>query len=72
VGTPQKITRRLYVDLQVNSVTVQIILIEFKGLASSHVHEFAQLYAVIDVAKFVVSAWSGRIGRASGRELNRD
>ncbi len=43
LGTPQEITRRLYIDLQARSSTGQIALIEVKGIASSPVHELMEL-----------------------------
>lgn len=43
VGTPQEITRRLYIDLQASSPSGEIILIEVKGVTSSPVHELMEL-----------------------------
>ena len=43
VGTPQEITRRLYIDLQVQSPSGRIVLIEVKGLEQSPVHELMEL-----------------------------
>lgn len=43
VGTPQEISRRLYIDLKAQSSVGQIVLIEVKGLANSPVHELMEL-----------------------------
>jgi len=43
VGTPQEITRRLYIDLHIKSTNGQIVLIEVKGITSSPVHELMDL-----------------------------